>query len=433
LTFNPQTLQTSGLRYAGFGVLPKFPMLDRELPITSKALYALLCAYAGNDGAAFPSRAAILAELGICKDAFYEARQPLIEQGYITIERKRGRQFARNMYHLPDKPIKFLSEPADPRHAEIYAKIRKNGLKSAGYGVIPKSVMQDPRETAKAKAIYAYQCAFAGAGKRTNPRVSNILYHLKICEKTYYRHYGLLKSANYLTAAQRHENGRYSVNDYELNNFPNPSNAIKKAFRVIKAATSKASKPIKTGISAPLAAPSVPRIASEDITSLVHGLTRYDQNMEFYKRHPDKKGAFGCLNLFRQPKTPSKTLARSLFVTANEALADLCADRPKGERIRLKGREIDPAEVAERLRRLAAEVNEYGEPMLFEDIFRAGLAKFKAAAEQTAITHKLRYMQACLLEALLTLDLDTQCEIGALNAQIKARQERQGLPEWRNF
>ncbi len=45
------------------------------------------------------------------------------------------------------------------------------GVRSRGFGIIPKLVMQDKRLTGDAKAIYAYFCSYAGAGDTAFPIV----------------------------------------------------------------------------------------------------------------------------------------------------------------------------------------------------------------------------------------------------------------------
>jgi hypothetical protein len=51
MSFNAEKLTTSGVMLAaGFGVLPKAAMLDREVLPNGKTLYACFCAYAGKDG-----------------------------------------------------------------------------------------------------------------------------------------------------------------------------------------------------------------------------------------------------------------------------------------------------------------------------------------------------------------------------------------------
>ena len=69
----------------GFGLICKFPMLDTDLSVAAKSIYALLCAYAGNGDTAFPSRDKIVSQLGIGQGKYKDGMKQLREQGYITV------------------------------------------------------------------------------------------------------------------------------------------------------------------------------------------------------------------------------------------------------------------------------------------------------------------------------------------------------------
>ncbi|MGQ7689876.1 helix-turn-helix domain-containing protein [Streptococcus suis] len=93
-------------------------------------------------------------------------------------------------------------------------------MKSLGYGTVPKAVMLDRRLDIQAKGIYVYFCSFTGSGNSAFPKLDNILYHLQISKKTYYKYYNQLVKTNYIEAEQRQINGRLGVNDYYLNENP---------------------------------------------------------------------------------------------------------------------------------------------------------------------------------------------------------------------
>ena len=71
--------------------------------------------------------------------------------------------------------------------------IQVEGIYSKGFGLAPKLVMQDQRISAIGKAIYCYFCSYAGAGKVAFPKLSKILYDLKISKDTFYAHFKPLK------------------------------------------------------------------------------------------------------------------------------------------------------------------------------------------------------------------------------------------------
>jgi len=94
--------------------------------------------------------------------------------------------------------------------------LQVQGINSKGFGTIPKLVMQDRRLSAQAKAIYAYFCSYAGAGKTAFPRRDKIIADLGISKGTYYKHFGLLRDCGYILSEQGYKDGRLSYNIYTL-------------------------------------------------------------------------------------------------------------------------------------------------------------------------------------------------------------------------
>lgn len=93
----------------------------------------------------------------------------------------------------------------------IGAKINKDG-----YGIIPKSVMQDRNLSIAAKALYAYFCSFAGQGDCCFPTRKKICNDLDISNDSLGKYINQLVSEGYLTVEQVKENGRFSHNVYTL-------------------------------------------------------------------------------------------------------------------------------------------------------------------------------------------------------------------------
>lgn len=213
------TLRLEGIYRKGYGIVPKFVMHDRALSLESKAIYAYLCALAGGGAHTFPYRATILRQVGLSKNTYYRHYNPLIEQGYLRVERPADKTAA-NIYTLLQNPKQLAAQPAPP--APAGARLRYRGLKAHGYGTIPRVVMCDERLSAKAKGLYAYFCSYCGAGDCAFPRKDAILYHLGISEPTYYKAYAQLRELGYLTAVQRKEGSRFGVNDYYLSDAPAP-------------------------------------------------------------------------------------------------------------------------------------------------------------------------------------------------------------------
>ena len=220
-------LRVEGINFKGYGIIPKYVMIDADLSLEAKGIYAYFCSFSGNGNAAFPSRDKIVYDLGVNKDTYYKHFQMLVNQGYITVRQicKKG-VFTNNVYTLVSNPKKVqLSLEAD---AQKYSKVTfermcVSGLKAWGYGMIPKAVMVDQRLPLKAKGIYAYFASFSGNGGYAFPKKELIQHHLGISEPTYYKFYSLLTSLNYITAVQRHVEGRKQINDYFLNDMPDDS------------------------------------------------------------------------------------------------------------------------------------------------------------------------------------------------------------------
>ena len=230
-------LKVEGIKYKGYGILPKYVMIDPDLTIEAKGIYAYFCSFAGSGNTAFPSRDKIVSDLQINKDTYGKHFKIITSQGYIEVKQDnqggKGKGFSKNIYTLISNPKKFTEKPEDKKHNQAYVRIRFGGLEAAGFGFIPKAVMLDSRLSLKAKAIYAYFCSFAGSGNSAFPKHNTILYHLGITPPAYYKHFNLLIECNYITTVQRHINGRLSINDYYLNENPDNSEKMKKKILAV--------------------------------------------------------------------------------------------------------------------------------------------------------------------------------------------------------
>lgn len=209
-------LKVEGINFKGFGIIPKLIMFDRNISLEAKAIYAFFASYAGNGTSSFPGRDYILEQLKMAKNTYYVHYNQLLEQGYIKVEKNKTEDgyFANNIYTLVSNPpnIKDVIDKFNITNE----RVRFSGIKSLGYGMIPKAVMIDKRLSPKAKGIYAYFASYTGSGNSSFPKKQNILFHLGINESTYYSHYKQLIECNYLTTKQRNVNGTFSVNDYFL-------------------------------------------------------------------------------------------------------------------------------------------------------------------------------------------------------------------------
>lgn len=208
-------IRYEGVDCKGFGIITKLVMTDTDITIGSKALYSYLCSYAGSDNAAFPKRDKILHDLNMCKTAYYKHLQLLLDTGYIRIERGNTYPF-RNTYIIVSRPPKLAEIQLDVKGKDLVVR----GIKSLGYGTIPKAVMIDDRLNYKAKALYAYFCSFSGNGTFAFPKRNDILYHLQISINTFQTYIHQLIEYNYITVEQTHEKGRFGKNIYYINDLP---------------------------------------------------------------------------------------------------------------------------------------------------------------------------------------------------------------------
>lgn len=229
-------LLTQGINCKGYGTVPKYVMRDDELPIVSKGIYAYFCAMSGSGDSTFPSLETIQAHLLIGDKAYYNNRQPLIDQGYITIEarEREGKGFKGNLFTLITNPKKFADREAKNNwQKETFNTIEHEGLKAAGYGSIPKAVMQDPRMDVTAKAVYAYFASYAGAGRSAIPTVAQIMRDLNVSKPTYQKAMRSLKELGYITVTQENwsssDHKGFASNHFILKEFPVPESRSKKA------------------------------------------------------------------------------------------------------------------------------------------------------------------------------------------------------------
>ncbi|MBE6910010.1 MAG: helix-turn-helix domain-containing protein [Ruminococcaceae bacterium] len=231
-------LAVEGVNFKGYGTVPKYAMRDRELTITAKGIYAYFCAMSGSGNSTFPSLTTIRDHLKLGNRAYYTHRQYLIDQGYLSIspQERRGGEFSINLYTIVSNPKKFSdSVPQNEWQSEVYGTIVQDGIKSAGYGDIPKSVMQDDRMDIKAKAVYAYFASYAGSGKTAFPGVPQIIADLGISKTTYQKAMRTLQQLGYIVVTQKNGSGNgkekrngFGVNSYHLMNRPilaQPKNA----------------------------------------------------------------------------------------------------------------------------------------------------------------------------------------------------------------
>lgn len=455
ISFGDQ-LKVEGINFKGFGILPKYVMLDPDLSIEAKTIYAYFCSFAGNGSATFPGRDKILSDLPMSKDAYYKHFRQLTDQGYITVEQQGGNSgaiYGKNIYTLVSNPKKFSEKPEDTKHGLAYSRIRFSGLKAAGFGMIPKAVMIDPRLPVKAKGVYAYFCSFTGSGNNAFPKKEKILFHLGIAEKTYYKFYKLLTELNYITAVQRHIDGRLQVNDYYLNDTPNAANAKKKTVFSCSTQDSKKqdtelkiqdgkkqdSKKQDTQIQDSKKQDTNKNNSNKNNVLYNHSLNQQPAQPEQIEGARDVKRDISYeveTELLKQKKLPyyfksdpEKMIAAihfmvewdtffpngykdgfeqriyNLFV---EALIEMCcADNPMA----LKGSITTYAKVIDKINQLAKFEDYYVDISEFADPAREN---YKRAALDQDIRNPMQYMKACIWDAMQTGSIGMYADIARI-------------------
>lgn len=90
-------------KQSGYGFVSKDVLLDPEIPVEAKALYAYLCTHADKRGKCFPSVDGICHHLNITEKRFRKYKAVLEEQGIVEVNReKKGNCWGQNIYYIRD-------------------------------------------------------------------------------------------------------------------------------------------------------------------------------------------------------------------------------------------------------------------------------------------------------------------------------------------
>jgi hypothetical protein len=202
--FSVGELTRRGVMCRGFGLLPKAPMLDATLKKGAKAVFMTFCAFADNEThETYIGKERVMYHLKISEKTFYKHRKFLENCGYISVRRVRGR---------------------------IITTITADFSK---FGILPRSVILDPRLSKTAKVEYGYFAVFAGKeagfdGLVARPKRKDMLHHLNISKSTYYKGYRALRAYNYITPRRPMNTRRDRFAYYVLNKNPDPRKALQK-------------------------------------------------------------------------------------------------------------------------------------------------------------------------------------------------------------
>lgn len=212
-----ELFRVEGIGAKGFGIIPRYAMCDPDLSWHGKVLYAYLCALAGSGNQTWPKKETVIGHLKIGNKTYHAAQKNLLDWGYITIQHTRqGNRQGVNIYTLVASPPKLSRTAALPPGNEMSNRVISTGLKGAGYGMLPKLVMQDDRLCPKSKLVYAYLSSYAGAGCCAFPAVSVALEQLSLYKDAWRKGIRELTQCEYLQVVQRRVKGKFDVYDYYL-------------------------------------------------------------------------------------------------------------------------------------------------------------------------------------------------------------------------
>lgn len=92
----------------GYGVVARSVMTAPKLSVESKAIYALLCVYAGDETECYPTADTLLDDLGISRSRLYKHLKALIDAGVVErVKKKKGKAFTATTYKLQDTYFKY--------------------------------------------------------------------------------------------------------------------------------------------------------------------------------------------------------------------------------------------------------------------------------------------------------------------------------------
>lgn len=170
----------------GCGIIPRAVMVDPNLSVSAKAIYAYYCAMAGKGQGSFPRRKDIIGSLGLGRATYYRNFSELLDLGYLRAEQlsKEFGKPAKNTVEIIGLPGRFTLKP--PVYLKrTFAKVAEGGITAAGYGFIDKTVCTDNRISIRAKALYAYYASFMEGDSLDIPRKDVVMLHLGINKETY--------------------------------------------------------------------------------------------------------------------------------------------------------------------------------------------------------------------------------------------------------
>lgn len=176
-----------------YGIVNKKVINNNRLSINAKGLYTYLCARSGSKGECYPLVNTICNDLGINEATFHKAKNELLKNNIIKINKNGEGLKKRNTYILIENQSK------------------------ENYGIVYLRILTNPSISLKAKAIYGLLSCLSGTRFVAYPTAKAVYTTLKICRNTYFSCLKKLKEYEYLMTKQLHINGRYSYCNFYIN------------------------------------------------------------------------------------------------------------------------------------------------------------------------------------------------------------------------
>lgn len=169
-----ESLYIPALERDGFGLLPRLPMMGKELDLNAKALLTIIYSYAHATNAdgdnsscvAFPGRDTLMAISKMSIKTYYNALKTLLDTGFVTIKQDRqqcksGRNvWGHNVYILEMQPKCYKNGDVFVYDADLYTRYRQLGINCKGRGAIYKKPLLAKVFTTKGIAAYGYICTY---------------------------------------------------------------------------------------------------------------------------------------------------------------------------------------------------------------------------------------------------------------------------------
>lgn len=176
-----------------YGIVNKKVINNKNLSINAKGLYVYLCARSGNKRGCNPKVTTICNDLGITEATFHKAKNELILNKVIYIQKDGETLKKRNRY--------------------VFTERQEKG----NYGIVYLKVLTNNNLSLKAKAIYGLLSCLAGTRFVAYPLAKVVYLTLGICRNTYFNCMKKLKEYNCLMTKQLHINGRYAYCNFYIN------------------------------------------------------------------------------------------------------------------------------------------------------------------------------------------------------------------------